>query len=78
MHIMHTDYCVIQEIARGLQSLLDIPEEDSQKIQDMMLTFEVSHADMFGDQAYHELQENGKNIPITKENRQVGFHVLCM
>ena len=71
---------IIQVIARSLQSLLDSQEEDPQKFQDsFMLNFEVSHLDMFGNEIKHELKENGREVPVTRENRQVcmshDFHV---
>jgi len=67
---------LLQSIAKSLQSLLDIPEDDVQKFQELMITFEVSQMDMFGSQTLHELKEDGKNIPVTKDNRQVRY--LCI
>ncbi len=36
-----------------------------------MINFEVSYLNMFGNEYKHELKENGKNIVVTMNNRQV-------
>lgn len=38
---------------------------------DMMLTFQISHTDLFGNPLLYDLKEEGEQIPVTKENRQV-------
>lgn len=40
---------------------------------DMMITFQISHTDLFGNPMMHDLKENGDKIPITNENRKVPF-----
>lgn len=60
--------------------------DDAAKFQDsFMINFEVSYLDMFGNEFKHELKEDGKNIMVTMENRQVRHihihmcsHVTCM
>lgn len=37
----------------------------------MMITFQISHTDLFGNPMMHDLKENGDKIPITNENRKV-------
>lgn len=37
----------------------------------MSLTFQISHTDMFGSVVLFDLKEDGEQIPVTKENRQV-------
>lgn len=37
----------------------------------MSLTFQISHTDLFGNPVLYDLEENGEQIPVTKENRQV-------
>lgn len=47
-------------------------DEDPEKFQEsFLLNFEVSHVDMFGSELKHELKENGRDILVTMENRQV-------
>ena len=57
-------------VAGSLKSMMEF--EDASKFQDsFMVNFEVSHLDMFGNEFKHELKEDGKNIMVTMENRQV-------
>ena len=57
-------------IASSLKSMLEF--DDASKFQDsFLLNFEVSCLDMFGNECKHELKEDGKNIAVTMENRQV-------
>lgn len=37
----------------------------------MSLTYQISHTDMFGSVVLFNLKEDGDQIPVTKENRQV-------
>lgn len=37
----------------------------------MSLSFQISHTDMFGNPILYDLKENGEQIPVTKDNRQV-------
>lgn len=38
---------------------------------DMMITFQISETDLFGNPLMHDLRENGDKIPVTNENRKV-------
>ena len=38
-----------------------------------MQTFQVSYKGVFGDTITHELKPDGKNVPITTQNRTVCF-----
>lgn len=67
-------------VANSLKSMLEF-EDDATKFQDsFMINFEVSYQDMFGNDYKHELKEDGKNIAVTMENRQVrsSSHMLVM
>lgn len=37
----------------------------------MSLSFQISHTDMFGSPVFYDLKENGEQIPVTRDNRQV-------
>jgi len=37
---------------------------------DMMITFQISQTDLFGNPMMYDLKENGDKIPITNENRK--------
>lgn len=37
----------------------------------MMITFQISHTDLFGNALMYDLRENGDKIPVTNENRKV-------
>jgi len=54
------------EIYRSLRYLLDYTGNVA---EDIMTTFEISYKDVFGSTISHELIEDGKNIPVTNENR---------
>jgi len=41
----------------------------------MMITFQISHTDLFGNPMMHDLKENGDKIPITNENRKVHSNI---
>ena len=53
---------------------------------DMMITFQISQTDLFGNPMMHDLKENGDKIPITNENRKVVnvfismflYHCFCV
>ena len=52
--------------------------EDAAKFQEsFMINFEVSYRDMFGNECKRELKEDGKNIAVTMENRQVRVPWSC-
>ncbi len=53
------------------QSLKELLEYVGNVEEDMMLTFQISHTDLFGSAVLYDLKEQGEQIPVTKENRQV-------
>lgn len=53
------------------QSLKGVLEYMGNVEEDMMMTFQISHTDLFGNPVIHDLKEQGDQIPVTKENRQV-------
>ncbi|XP_053733151.1 ubiquitin-protein ligase E3A [Synchiropus splendidus] len=52
------------------QSLTDLLGYSGNVEEDMMLTFQISHTDLFGSPVLYDLKEKGESIPVTKENRQ--------
>uniref|UniRef100_A0A673CRI6 Ubiquitin-protein ligase E3A n=2 Tax=Sphaeramia orbicularis TaxID=375764 RepID=A0A673CRI6_9TELE len=52
------------------QSLKELLEYTGNVEEDMSLTFQISHTDLFGNPVLHDLKEQGDQIPVTKENRQ--------
>uniref|UniRef100_UPI0037E7B7A4 ubiquitin-protein ligase E3A n=1 Tax=Semicossyphus pulcher TaxID=241346 RepID=UPI0037E7B7A4 len=52
------------------QSLKNLLEYTGNVKEDMMLTFQISHTDLFGNPVLHDLKEQGEQIPVTEENRQ--------
>ncbi|XP_072293818.1 ubiquitin-protein ligase E3A-like [Eucyclogobius newberryi] len=52
---------------KSLRNLLDYTENVQ---DDLMLTFQISQTDLFGNPTLHDLKEKGDHIPVTKENRQ--------
>lgn len=53
------------------QSLKDLLAYEGSVEEDMMMTFQISQTDLFGNPLMHDLKENGDTIPITNENRKV-------
>lgn len=53
------------------QSLKGVLEYMGNVEEDMMMTFQISHTDLFGNPVIYDLKEQGDQIPVTKENRQV-------
>lgn len=53
------------------QSLKDLLEYEGSVEDDMMITFQISQTDLFGNPMMYDLKENGDKIPITNENRKV-------
>ncbi|MEE6470524.1 hypothetical protein FKM82_008991 [Ascaphus truei] len=53
------------------QSLKELLEYEGSVEDDMMITFQISQTDLFGNPLMHDLKENGDKIPITNENRKV-------
>lgn len=43
----------------------------------MMITFQISQTDLFGNPMMYDLKENGDKIPITNENRKV-IKIFCL
>lgn len=43
----------------------------------MMITFQISQTDLFGNPLMYDLRENGDKIPVTNENRKVSRHVVA-
>lgn len=52
------------------KSLKDLLEYTGNVQDDLTLTFQISHTDLFGNPMLYDLKENGDQIPVTKENRQ--------
>ncbi|XP_029285582.1 ubiquitin-protein ligase E3A-like [Cottoperca gobio] len=52
------------------QSLKELLEYSGDVEKDMMLTYQISHTDLFGNPILYDLKEEGEQIPVTKENRQ--------
>ncbi|XP_044526348.1 ubiquitin-protein ligase E3A isoform X2 [Gracilinanus agilis] len=52
------------------QSLKDLLEYEGSVEDDMMITFQISQTDLFGNPMMYDLKENGDKIPITNENRK--------
>ncbi|XP_069560172.1 ubiquitin-protein ligase E3A isoform X2 [Brachyistius frenatus] len=55
---------VLYQSLKGLLDYTDNVEDD------MMLTFQISHTDLFGNPILYDLKEQGDKIPVTKDNRQ--------
>ena len=53
------------------QSLTQLLEYDGNVEEDMMLTFQISQTDLFGEPTTYDLREDGEKIPVTNENRKV-------
>lgn len=52
------------------QSLKDLLAYEGSVEDDMMITFQISQTDLFGNPMMYDLKENGDKIPVTNENRQ--------
>lgn len=52
------------------QSLKELLEYEGSVEEDMMITFQISHTDLFGNALMYDLRENGDKIPVTNENRK--------
>jgi ubiquitin-protein ligase E3 A len=59
---------MVKVLAKNLTALLEC-EGNVEEL--FMCTFCVSYDDMVGGTCVYELKENGKEIPVTKENRKV-------
>uniref|UniRef100_A0A3Q3GA73 Ubiquitin-protein ligase E3A n=1 Tax=Kryptolebias marmoratus TaxID=37003 RepID=A0A3Q3GA73_KRYMA len=52
------------------QSLKGLLEYTGNVEKDMVLTFQISHTDLFGNPILYDLKEGGDQIPVTKDNRE--------
>nr|XP_057929407.1 ubiquitin-protein ligase E3A isoform X1 [Doryrhamphus excisus]XP_057929408.1 ubiquitin-protein ligase E3A isoform X1 [Doryrhamphus excisus] len=52
------------------QSLKELLDYGGNVEEDMALTFQISHTDLFGSPVLYDLKEEGEDIPVSKENRQ--------
>ncbi|KAL1022069.1 hypothetical protein UPYG_G00021800 [Umbra pygmaea] len=52
------------------QSLKELLEYEGSVEEDMMITFQISQTDLFGNPLMYDLRENGDTIPVTNENRK--------
>ena len=78
-------FCIIkkfiplQTLAKSLQDLLDYTEDDIYDV--FMQTFQIGYKDVFGSSLTHDLKENGNQIHVTQENKQVckkGLRLWCL
>lgn len=60
--------CVVKVLYQSLKELL---EYEGSVEEDMMITFQISQTDLFGNPLMYDLRENGDKIPVTNENRKV-------
>ncbi len=63
-----SDYLFLQVL---FQSLNDLLEYEGSVEEDMMITFQISQTDLFGNPLMYDLKEGGDKIPVTNENRKV-------
>ncbi|XP_043927749.1 ubiquitin-protein ligase E3A [Protopterus annectens] len=52
------------------QSLKDLLEYEGSVEEDMMITYQISHTDVFGNLLMYDLKESGEKVPVTNENRK--------
>lgn len=52
------------------QSLKELLEYEGSVEDDMMITFQISQTDLFGNALMYDLRENGDKIPVTNDNRK--------
>ncbi|CAL8308851.1 unnamed protein product [Merluccius merluccius] len=52
------------------QSLTELLQYEGSVEDDMMITFQISQTDLFGNPLMHDLRENGDKIPVTNDNRK--------
>lgn len=63
--------CVVKVLYQSLKELL---EYEGSVEEDMMITFQISQTDLFGNPLMYDLRENGDKIPVTNENRKVSWN----
>ena len=61
-------FIMLQVLYQSLKGLLDY---DGNVEEDMMLTFQISQTDLFGNPVTYDLKDKGDELPVTKDNRQV-------
>uniref|UniRef100_A0A672GQF9 Ubiquitin-protein ligase E3A n=1 Tax=Salarias fasciatus TaxID=181472 RepID=A0A672GQF9_SALFA len=59
--------CCILQVKLWSSGLL---EHTGNVEEDMMLTFQISHTDLFGNPVLYDLKDQGDQIPVTEDNRQ--------
>uniref|UniRef100_A0A8C8J0V8 Ubiquitin-protein ligase E3A n=1 Tax=Oncorhynchus tshawytscha TaxID=74940 RepID=A0A8C8J0V8_ONCTS len=52
------------------QSLKELLDYEGDVEEDMMITFQISQTDLFGDPITYDLKENGDKIPVSVDNRK--------
>ncbi|CAB1314414.1 unnamed protein product [Coregonus sp. 'balchen'] len=52
------------------QSLKELLEYEGNVEEDMMITFQISQTDLFGDPITYDLREHGDKIPVSADNRK--------
>ncbi|XP_060776152.1 ubiquitin-protein ligase E3A [Neoarius graeffei] len=52
------------------QSLKELLEYEGNVEEDMMITFQISQTDLFGNPLMYDLREGGDKIPVTNDNRK--------
>ncbi|XP_064865442.1 ubiquitin-protein ligase E3A-like isoform X2 [Oncorhynchus nerka] len=52
------------------QSLKELLDYEGDVEEDMMITFQISQTDLFGDPITYDLKENGDKIPVNEDNRK--------
>ncbi|XP_045543957.1 ubiquitin-protein ligase E3A isoform X5 [Salmo salar] len=52
------------------QSLKELLDYEGDVEEDMMITFQISQTDLFGEPITYDLKENGDKIPVTADNRK--------
>ncbi|XP_038856661.1 ubiquitin-protein ligase E3A-like isoform X1 [Salvelinus namaycush] len=52
------------------QSLKELLDYEGDVEEDMMITFQISQTDLFGDPITYDLKENGDKIPVNVDNRK--------
>lgn len=60
------------------QSLKELLEYEGSVEEDMMITFQISQTDLFGNPLMYDLRENGDKIPVTNENRKVSQTLIVL
>lgn len=81
VHVAKCDEYVLRCVAKVLyQSLKELLEYEGSVEEDMMITFQISQTDLFGNPLMYDLRENGDKIPVTNENRKVNriYCFICM